>query len=102
MAQMQERFASYGFKVHDGQDDPDLKMAARRFNWIDLKNMKSVDGGWRVSQDYARLMLAVDAYVRASEAEIYAVNAEGEKCKYCPFHGICGGVGLPAESVGAP
>lgn len=102
MADMQERFATYGFKVHEGIEGDDLKLAARRFTWIDLKNMKSVDGGWRVSQDYARLMLAVDAYVRSSEAEIYSINADGEKCRYCSFKGICGGVGLPAENVGAP
>jgi hypothetical protein len=102
MASMLERFASYGFKVHDGQDDPNLTLAARRFRWLDLKDNKAADGGWRVPQDYARLALAVDAYVRASEAEIYSVNAEGEKCRYCPFRKVCGGVGLPPDSVGAP
>lgn len=100
-AALLQRFESYGYRVHDGQD-PDLKMASRRFRWIDLKDLKAADGGWRVDQDYARLMLAVDAYVRASEAEIYSVNAEGEKCRYCPMKRICGGVGLPAESEGAP
>lgn len=107
MVDMQERFASYGFAVHSGQniaeDDPDaLKLASRRFRWLDLKDMKDADGGWRTMQDYARLMLAVDAYVRASEAEIYSVNTEGDKCRYCSFKDVCGGVGLPAESVGAP
>ena len=100
MAELQSRFASYGFAVHDGQKD--LKTASRRFRWVDLKDMKMVDGGWRGPRDYARLVLAIDAYVRASEAEIYSVNAEGEKCRYCPFRGICGGTGLPAESEGAP
>lgn len=101
MVAMQERFASYGYRVHDGMD-PELELAARRFKWIDLKDIKFVDGGWRVPQDYARLMLGVDAYVRASEAEIYSINTEGDKCRYCPFKSICGGVGLPAEGVGAP
>lgn len=101
LASMSDRFASYGYRISE-DGDPDLKLAARRFWWADLKNMKMVDGGWRVGQDYARLALAVDAYVRASEAEIYSVNAEGDKCRYCSFKGICGGVGLPAENVGAP
>lgn len=101
MASMEERFATYGFRIHAG-GDPGLKLSARKFRWIDLQNNKTIDGGWRVAQDYARLALAIDAYVRASEAEIYSVNAEGEICRYCPFRHVCGGVGLPADGVGAP
>jgi hypothetical protein len=98
---LDERFASYGYRIHDG-GDPELKLASRRFRWIDLKDMKMADGGWRVPQDYARLMLGVDAYVRAQEAEIYSINTDGQKCRHCPFREFCGGVGLPDESVGAP
>lgn len=101
MAAMGQRFASYGFRLHDG-GDPGLKLAARKFRWIDLKDDKVADGGWRVAQDYARLVLAIDAYVRSCEAGIYSVNTDGEKCRYCSFRHISGGVGLPAEDVGAP
>lgn len=100
-----ERFetmmTSWGYRLHAGQEG-DLPLASRRFRWIDLKDVKFCDGGWRVGQDYARLMLGVDAYVRACEAEIYAINTDGEVCRYCSFMEICGGVGLPKESVGAP
>ncbi len=101
MASIEERFATWGYKVHLGQEDG-LEMAARRFRWIDLKDIKFIDGGWRVPQDYARLMLGVDAYVRASEAEVYSINTNGEICRYCSFRKICGGVGLPNDGVGAP
>jgi hypothetical protein len=107
LSELEMRFASWGYALHNEMntavDDQDgMPLAARRFQWVDLKNMKPVDGGWRTTRDYARLVLAIDAMVRAAEAEIYAVNADGEKCQYCPHKNHCGGVGLPSETEGAP
>jgi hypothetical protein len=92
---------SYGYRLHEGSEG-DLPLASRRFRWINLKEIKFVDGGWRNARDYARLHLAVDSYVRAVEAEVYAINTTGEICRYCPFRTTCGGVGLPDEEAGAP
>lgn len=98
---LDDRFASWGYKLHRGSHW-ELPLASRRFRWIDLKDIKFVDGGWRVEQDYGRLALAVDAYVSACEAGVYAVNTVGEVCRYCSFRNTCAGVGLPRESIGAP
>lgn len=94
-------FSSWGFRLHSGSHGEGA-LASRRFRWIDLKNNKFVDGGWRNARDYARLHLAVDAYVRACEAEVYAINTTGEVCRYCPFRTTCGGIELPNEEAGAP
>lgn len=101
IGRLDDRFSGWGYKLHSGSHW-EKPLAARRFRWIDLKDIKFVDGGWRVEQDYARLALAVDAYVRACEAGVYAVNAVGEVCRYCTFKDACAGVGLPKETVGAP
>lgn len=92
-------FHSWGYSLLDGGEKP---LAARRFRWINLQEMKYADGGWRTAQDYERLRVAVSNYVAAVEAEAYPVTTTGEVCRYCPFKSICGGVGLPPESAGAP
>lgn len=94
-------FSSWGYRLHSGTHG-EQSLASRRFRWINLQEIKFADGGWRNERDYARLGLAVDAYVRACENEIYAVNTTGEICKYCPFRTTCGGIGLPHENAGAP
>ena len=66
------------------------------------QDIKFTDGGWRNERDYARFGLAVDAYIRGCEAEVYSVNTTGEICRYCPFRSTCGGIGLPHENAGAP
>lgn len=100
-ARVEKVFADWGYRLHRGQEG-DEPLAARRFRWINLQELKFADGGWRTEQDYARLYLAVDAYVRASEAGIYSVNTTGEVCKWCDHKKNCGGVGLPPEGSGAP
>ena len=95
-------FGSWGYRLHSGLEVEHYPLASRRFRWINLQEIKFADGGWRNERDYARAMLAVDAYVRACESEIYSVNTTGEVCRYCPFRETCAGVGLPDESVGAP
>jgi len=101
IGRLDEVFSSWGYRLHSGSQW-ELPLASRRFRWINLKENKWADGGWRNARDYARLMLAVDAYVRACEAEVYAINTTGEVCRYCPFRTTCGGVGLPDEEAGAP
>lgn len=95
---LQASFASYDYDLMPGE----RTLASRRFRWINLQEMKFADGGWRTERDYARLQLAIDAYVRANEAGIYSVNTTGEVCRYCPFRTVCGGTGLPHEKAGAP
>lgn len=98
---LERSFASYGYNLlaDRGQHKQD---AARRFRWVNIQELKFADGGWRTERDYARMVLAVDAYVRGSEAGIYSVNTSGEVCKFCNFKNICGGIGLPNEKAGAP
>ena len=113
-------FASWGVALHSGthwesavaHDESDVSsqdvaldgrpLASRQFRWINLQDFKFADGGWRGPQDYARLHMAVDAYVRSCEAEVYSPTATGEICRYCSFRDSCGGIGLPHESAGAP
>lgn len=94
-------FSSWGYKLHSGSHW-ELPLASRRFRWINLQEIKFADGGWRHERDYARFHLAVDAYVRACEHGIYAVNQIGEVCTYCSFRKTCAGAGLPDEAAGAP
>lgn len=98
---LERSFESNGYRLHDAQDG-DLPYAARRFRWINMKEFKFVDGGWRTEQDEARLFMAVDSYVRSCEAGIYSPNHLGEVCRYCEFKNACGGVGLPTEESGRP
>jgi hypothetical protein len=98
---LRDTFDSHGYKLHVEQDG-DKPLAARRFRWINLQDIKFADGGWRHERDYARAHLAIDAYIRACEAEIYSVNTTGEVCRYCPFRKTCAGVGLPDEDEGTP
>lgn len=98
VAALERSFGSYGYDLLPGAG----KLASRRFRWVNIQEIKFADGGWRTERDFARVHLAVDAYVRACEAGVYSVNTTGEVCKYCEFKNICGGVGLPMEKAGAP
>lgn len=103
---LSETFASHGYALYPGSftgNFPgDLPLAARRFRWINLQEIKFADGGWRNERDYARAFLAVDAYVRSCENETYSVTTTGEICRYCPFRTTCAGAGLPDEDAGRP
>ena len=106
LTNLEGMFRSWGFRLlNDGtspEGDEDLRLASRKFRWINMQEIKIADGGWRNTRDYARLKLAIDGYVRSCEAGTYSVNHIGEICVYCPFKRDCGGVGLPPESSGAP
>lgn len=98
-------FSSHGYALHSGSPahrERGLPLASRRFRWIDLRDMKFSDGGWRTQQDYERLRHVIDSYIRACEAEIYSVNLTADVCQYCPFRKGCAGVGLPEPQAGAP
>lgn len=105
LANIDKVLESHGYALHVGSEahvERELPLASRRFRWIDLKDMTLSDGGWRVEQDYQRLRLVIDSYVRSCEAEIYSVNLTAEVCQYCSFKESCAGVGLPHPTVGAP
>lgn len=105
IGRLEQSFSSWGYALHSGSPahrEQGSPLASRRFRWVDLKDIKFADGGWRNERDYARLTLAIDAYVRAREQGIYSPNIAGDTCKFCEFAGICGGVGLPHEDEGKP
>lgn len=102
IVEIETMLRSWGYRLTEGSDDQHLPMASRRFRWINLQDIKYADGGWRNERDYARLHLAIDAYVRACEAGIYSVSQSGDVCTYCPFRKDCAGVGLPDIEAGAP
>lgn len=93
-------FAAHNFRLHT-EHQVEADWAARYFTWINLQELKNVDGGPRNERDYARLKLAIDAYVRANEAGIYSPTVTGEVCTFCPFKATCGGIALPDEDYGA-
>jgi PD-(D/E)XK nuclease superfamily len=96
---LQRTFTTYGYDMIPGGR---RQTASRRFRWINIQELRIVDGGWRTDTDYARMVLAIDAYVRGCEAGIYAVNTDGSVCRFCDFRTTCAGTGLPAEKSGAP
>lgn len=102
IAMLEHLFEAHKFRMHDNhQVDESFDNASRKFRWINLQELKFVDGGWRNDRDYARLRIAIDAYVRANEAGIYSPTNTGEICIWCAFKTVCGGVGLPDEDYGA-
>lgn len=101
IVRLDELFSSWGYALHSGTHR-ELPLASRRFRWIDLKQLKYIDGGWRNARDYARLHLAVDGYIRSVQAGAYHPNLKGEPCAFCSFRKTCGGIGLPDENAGAP
>lgn len=79
-----------------------FKNAGRRGTWIDLRNIKFVDAGWRGPVDYNRFTLAVEQMHASIKADIFPLSINGENCRYCPYRSICGGTGLPDENHGKP
>jgi len=111
MEGMEKYFAKMGYRVHDGTktwwwSGPARKeiteLASRRFRWVNMQEIKYADGGWRGPDDYARLQLAVAAYVKAQENEVFSPVLDGVVCQYCPFQRSCGGTGLPERDHGMP
>lgn len=96
---LERYFDSWGYSLLPEGPKP---TASRRFKWINMQDVKFADAGWRTERDYVRLKQAVGAFIKANEQGIYMPTLTGEICIYCPFRDVCGGVGLPAESAGAP
>lgn len=98
-----EPLAQKGYALYaDGSGRP---VIPRRGRWVSLREQFSVhDAGWRTETDYARLMIAMDEYVRSCEAGIYPLNLTGDPCYYCPFsrNGMCAGIPLAEENEGEP
>jgi LAGLIDADG-like domain/PD-(D/E)XK nuclease superfamily len=102
---IEDLFARRKTKLHEQSPEPkkwDGGIATRGFRWIDLQEGRHSDGGFRVEQDYARLRLAIGAYARANEAQIFMPTLNGDTCVWCPFRDTCGGIGLPADEDGRP
>lgn len=92
-----EGFGNRGREVALRFDD-----VPRRFMWIDTKNGRWKDGGYRDHQDFARLRLAVEQLVALEAADVWPLRLDGETCQYCSMRKICGGVPVPDESHGDP
>jgi len=99
---LEKSLDSYGYSLIENPWEDRRPLASRKFRWINIKELRYAEGGWRTPRDYQRLHYAVDAYVRSNEAGVYPVTTTGEVCMYCPFKGICAGIGLPADDDGAP
>jgi hypothetical protein len=79
-----------------------FEKAARRGTWINMRNVKVQDAGWRGPDDYQRFALAVEQLVASWKAEIFPLSLSGDTCQFCEYRDICGGVGVPDASHGAP
>lgn len=94
-------FESWQYQLH--REAPGAKLSSRRFRWINLKEMKISDGGWRTERDYARFLLTCRQYVKAYESEAYSLNTDGAICRYCSFRKTCAGAGIDEDEFdGAP
>jgi hypothetical protein len=97
LAAIEAVFGRRRFKLHEGSPEPAKwtgELAPRGFRWIDLSEGKHSDGGYRDANDYERLRLAVSAYVRANEAQIFMPTMTGDTCQWCSFRDGCGGLGF--------
>lgn len=75
---------------------------ARRGMWINMRQNKQQDAGWRGPRDYQRFALAVEQITASMRADIYPLSLSGATCQYCEFAAICGGTGLPDPKHGSP
>lgn len=71
------------------------KSAPRRFTWINLQQIRWIDGGYREQRDYDRFRLAVEQVTASIEAGIFPLRIDGETCTYCTYRHVCGGIGVP-------
>jgi hypothetical protein len=75
---------------------------ARRGTWIDLRNFKIRDAGWRGPRDYERFKLAVGQLTASIEADIFPLVLSGATCQFCAYRNVCGGTGIPDDDHGRP
>ena len=62
----------------------------RETEWIWLMGPARLDGGERNANDYARLMMAVQAMTESIDWGIYMPDISGATCTFCEFRGPCG------------
>jgi hypothetical protein len=79
-----------------------FKNAPRRGTWINVKQIKMQDAGWRGPEDYRRFAIAVEQIVASMKADIYPLNISGETCQFCEYRSVCTGTGIPTNDHGAP
>ncbi len=82
------------FKRFDGK--------ARRGTWINMRQVKFQDAGWRGPKDYQRFALAVEQLVASWKADIFPLSLSGDTCQFCEYGDICVGVGVPDNKHGSP
>lgn len=75
---------------------------ARKFTWINLRDVKFEDGGWRGPKDYQRFAVACEQFAALVKADIYPLSISGSVCRFCDARKVCAGTGLPDAEEGAP
>lgn len=91
-----------GFGAQGNELYERFKPLPRRGTWIDMKQVKHKDAGWRGPEDYRRFALAADQIVASWQADIYPLSLSGEYCTFCDYASVCAGVGVPDAKHGAP
>jgi hypothetical protein len=69
----------------------------RRAFWINLKDLKVQDAGFRNEIHYRRFILAVNQVTASVTADIFPLTISGEACTYCEYRDVCGGLPVPSE-----
>lgn len=86
-----------GLALHKQMED-----WGRRGTWINLRQFKFQDAGWRGPIDYGRFVLAVEQFAAMVKADVFPLTINGEVCKYCDYRDVCGGTGIALEDHGKP
>lgn len=72
-----------GFGVERGTEIYErTKTWGRRGTWIDLRQFRFEDAGWRGPIDYSRFAVAVEQYAATVKADIFPLTLSGEVCKW--------------------
>lgn len=79
-----------------------MKDWGRRGTWINLRQFKFQDAGWRGPIDYGRFALAVEQFAAMVKADVFPLTINGEVCRYCDYRAVCGGTGIAPEDHGKP
>lgn len=96
--QFWEPFAALGYDVDQLWEG--YASWPRHTVWFDMEGTetKPVDGGYRGSKDYARLVFAANETARSIAAGIFPLNVSGDTCTWCPHRSYCpDGTGTATE-----
>lgn len=69
----------------------------RRAFWVNLKELKVQDAGFRNDVHYARFRLALNQVAASVQADIFPLTISGDACTYCEYRDVCGGLPVPSE-----